>query len=1341
MAAIHLACNAIWLGDCDTAIVGGLNIMTNPDIFAGLSKGQFLSKVGPCQTFDNDADGYCRGDGIGTLVIKRLADAEADKDNILGVIISAATNHSADAVSITHPHGDTQEILYHRILNQAGIDPWDIDYVEMHGTGTQAGDDTEMRSVTNVFAPAQVSRPAHRQLYLGSVKANVGHGEAASGVTAVIKVLLMLRENIIPPHIGIKREINRGFPDLAARNAHIALQPVPLPRPPTGMRRIFVNNFSAAGGNTAIVIEDGPTRLLNGSDPRTMHVVSVSARALSSLKANLCSLVEYIGSHPNVSLPSLSYTTTARRIHHNYRFSVAARDIATVKKACSDAALKDTIPVPSAPKVAFVFTGQGSIYSQLSADLFVSSTLYRESILELDSIAISFNFPSFLPLLDGTLDDITNLSPVLVQVGQVAIEMALTRLWQSWGIMPHAVIGHSLGEYAALFAAGVLSTRDTIYLVGSRAVLLESQCIPKSHAMLAVKSDLAAVQDLLSSGLLEVACINSATEIVLSGQSSDVDIAKGLLSERGIVATRLNVPYAFHSSQIDAIISSFSHVAAAITFRTPQCIVLSPMLGRSLKENEVDADYLCRHARETVNFWGALKAAITTTDIDQGTVFIEIGPHPVCCSFVKSTMGPEIGMASSLHRKQTAWEALVAAASLLYNKGAHLNWSEFHRDFEDALELLELPAYQWTLSNHWIDYKNNWCLTKGEGPVNSLHVRSTPSLSTTSVQRVVEEAFTETRNTLVAESDLSRSDLKMVLAGHVVNGVALCPSSLYGDIGITIGEYMYRRMFPTVKSDEIPHVNIRNMQVPKTLIAKPDVPQLIKIVAEAGQAKKVIDMAISSEEGEHANFTVEFGTSSEWLGEWQRTAYLIESRMKTLYNQTDNGEAHILQRSIAYKLFAAFVEYEITFQGIKTVVLDSTHWEATANVVLASPKADQVFVMPPYWIDSIGHLSGFIMNVHPAVDNKTNVFVSHGWDSMRIAQKLLPGRKYQTYVRMAEIEGTNIVSGDVYCFENSTVVGVFGGLKFMRIPRRVLDQVLPRHQLALSKHITYDKPQISSEKIPNATVSEVDDVSYKNITYAIHSTTFRVLMIIAEECGVDRNELADPINFADLGVDSLMQLAISSRMREELELEVSSSLFIDYPTIGHLKEHLKDLELAADRQDPLDTSSSNDTIGSHWSSPGDDITGITPSQSDTPPLEIRGKTQKLSESLKSLPSAPVVHPLSEVPLLPHKLATSFLLQGNPKTAQTKLFLFPDGGGSAASYAQIPDIAPDVVVYGLNSPFMTMPEEYTCGVSGIARYYINEIRRRQPKGPYNVGVSSLVQVLSQISIWMLTRWFL
>jgi acyl transferase domain-containing protein len=375
-AAMQVACTALWARDCDTAIVGGLSCMTNPDIFSGLSRGQFLSKKGPCATFDNEADGYCRGDGCASVIVKRYEDAVADKDNVLAVILGTATNHSADAISITHPHGPTQSILSRSILDEAGVDPLDIDYVEMHGTGTQAGDGTEMESVTNVFAPREASgqrkRPRDRPLYLGAVKANVGHGEAASGVTALVKVLMMLKKNAIPPHVGIKQGsvMNKGFPaDLSDRNVNIAFHMTPFRRSDGKPRRVFINNFSAAGGNTGLLLEEAPKLEPALEDPRSVHIITVTAKSKSAMIRNAENLVSWMRENPGTPISHVAYTMTARHIQHYWRMNVVASDLTEASRAISERLKENFVPVlPEQPKVAFIFTGQGSHYAGMGKD-------------------------------------------------------------------------------------------------------------------------------------------------------------------------------------------------------------------------------------------------------------------------------------------------------------------------------------------------------------------------------------------------------------------------------------------------------------------------------------------------------------------------------------------------------------------------------------------------------------------------------------------------------------------------------------------------------------------------------------------------------------------------------------------------------------------------------------------------------------------------------------------------------------------------------------------------------------------------------------------------------------
>jgi iron transport multicopper oxidase len=780
-AALQLACTSLWANDCDTAIVGGLSCMTNSDIFAGLSRGQFLSKKGPCATFDNDADGYCRADGCATVIIKKLSDAIADKDNVLGVILGTATNHSADAISITHPHGPTQEALYKNILNQAQVEPVDIDYVEMHGTGTQAGDGTEMRSVTNIFAPAN---PAHRRtadqpLFLGAVKANVGHGEAASGVTALIKCLMMMQKNAIPPHVGIKNVINQTFPqDLTERNVHIAFNKTPFVGRQGRGRRIYVSNFSAAGGNTGMLLEDGPSHVPSSIDPRSCHMVAVTAKSKSSLLRNIENLLGYLEVNPNTSAADLAYTTTARRIQHNWRVSVTGSDIGQIQNELRGKLHGESlVPVlPVAPKIVFLFTGQGSHYAALGKELFENSSVFKTSLQEYEKIAMIHGFPSFMSLVDGSAP-VESLSPVIVQIALVCIEMALAKLWESWGVTPDAVVGHSLGEYAALQVAGVLSASDAIYLVGKRAELLVERCTAGSHAMLAVQESAAVLAQSLDSSMnVSVSCLNGSRETVLGGTAEEISKVSQHLSNSGFKSTQLRVPFAFHSDQVDPILDEFEQLASTVRFSKERVPVISSLQGRVLSER-VDAAYLRNHARDPVNFVGGMIAAQNDGLIDDKTVWLEVGPHPVCFGMVRTTFGAATTGGSTLRRNESPYKTLSNTLSALHTAGIVLDWNEFHRDFSPSLQLLALPTYSFDDKNYWIQYEGDWCLTKGQAKaIMPPPVEEASKLSTSSVHRITSEVVTGDEVVISVESDLSKKELRGVVSGHVVNGTMLCPS-------------------------------------------------------------------------------------------------------------------------------------------------------------------------------------------------------------------------------------------------------------------------------------------------------------------------------------------------------------------------------------------------------------------------------------------------------------------------------------------------------------------------------------------------------------------------------------
>jgi naphtho-gamma-pyrone polyketide synthase len=795
LAAINLAITSLMNRDCDTAIAGGTNVMTNPDNFAGLDRGHFLSRTGNCNAFDDGADGYCRADGIGTLVLKRLPDAIADNDPVFGIILGAQTNHSAESVSITRPLADAQEYLFKKLLNETGVHPHDVSYVEMHGTGTQAGDAVEMRSVLNSFA-FDYSRPRDKRLYLGSVKANVGHAESASGVIAVIKVLLMMQKNKIPPHCGIKTKINRNFPtDLDSRGVHIALgRDADWHRPVNSKRRVLINNFSAAGGNTSLLLEDGdgPDHHHSATaDPRTEHVVVVSARSTKALEENLRRLEAFVANSwapEGEFLSQLSYTSTARRMHHSRRVAFVTNSLDDLRRSLFAAATvaSDVKSVPAvAPKVGFLFTGQGAQETAMAHGYYKHFSSFRSDIHELDRVATVQGLPSMLPLVEGTVP-VEGLSPVVVQLGTCIIQIALARFWISLGVRPHYFMGHSLGEYAALQLSGVLSVHDAIYLCGHRAALLERKCTASTHGMVAVKAAANVLRSQIPADMLvEVACINGTQDTVLSGPNAEIDALCAKLAQLGYKFHKLDVPYAFHSSQVDPILGELEELASRVTFRDPVVPIVSTLLGTTVSARELGPQYIRRHCRETVDFVGAVQTAEAEGLMDRtGGVCVEIGATPILTRMVKSIIGQDIRCCASLRRKEDFFRTLADSLCLLHLAGVPINWDDYHRDFASCRKVLTLPWYSWQLSNYWMQYKYSWCLTKGDAPAAAARsgiaapvqqARAAIRLSD-SVHDVVEQSVGDKKSSITAQSDMHDPALLAIAQNHRVNGLAMAPS-------------------------------------------------------------------------------------------------------------------------------------------------------------------------------------------------------------------------------------------------------------------------------------------------------------------------------------------------------------------------------------------------------------------------------------------------------------------------------------------------------------------------------------------------------------------------------------
>lgn len=1236
-SAVNAGCSALWNGEADTVIAGGLNIITDPDNYAGLGNGHFLSKTGQCKVWDKGADGYCRADGIGSVVIKRLEDAEADNDNILAVVLAAATNHSAEAASITQPHAGAQKSNYKQVLQQAGANPLDVSYVELHGTGTQVGDAVESESVSDIFAPLSPRRRGDQRLHLGAVKCNIGHGEAAAGIASLLKVLLVYQKNLIPAHIGITTEINPIIPkDLDKRNVGLAMANTPWPRPEGKKRLAVVNSFGAHGGNTTMLLEDAPERKRSGQEGiRSTHVVAVTAKSKKSLRGNLQNLLLYLQENPETDLGDLSYTTCARRIQHNFRWASAVTSVAQLQKVVKSQLETGTDPSPvllEAPSVIFTFTGQGAYYKGIAKELFEDMPSFCSQVTQLDRLVQRLGFPSVLPCIDGSVDD--ECPPLLTQLSIVVVEIALARLWLLLGVKPVAVVGHSLGEYAAMVAAGVVSAADAIFLVGRRAQLIDESCTLGSHVMLSVQASPQAIDDLVGPAgqdKYEVSCINGREDTVISGNKEDIEEIRKKIEANSIKCLLLDIPYAFHTAQMDPMLDSFEETASHVPFKAPSIPYLSPLLGTAVYDGKtVNASYLRRAAREPVDFAGAIEAAEDMGVADAKTVWVDIGPHPVCTAMVRKLV-PAARVVASCRRNEDATATLAKGLAALHLAGVPLCWNEYFRSHEKSHVLLPLHKYAWNEVNYWIPYLGTWTLDKAhiknggrdasKADAGGISLTGASALRTSLVHQITSEEVDGQKAKLQTLSDVQHPDFLAAVQGHTMNDCGVATSSIWSDMALTVGEYLYRRV--SSSKSEV-HMSMTNFEVLHAQVAKrpkPGVVQLLALEANldlSGNAMQlawfnVSDSGVRAADS-FASGTVSFTESPRtWLAEWERVRHLVEGRVAALAQMAASGEASRLNKTMAYALFKNVVDYAPKYRGMDSVVIHEH--EAFADITLV-PERHGVWHTPPHWIDSVSHLAGLVMNGSAASNTRDFFYVTPGCGSFRLAGRLEPGAKYRSYVRMfPHPEEANMYAGDVYIMNrDGAIVGMVGEIKFRRVPRLLMDKFFSPSvhaeshgskngaskpaatqrslPVAAAPAVKAEEPAgkptpqagVVEEETPSPSISRTsswdklapstaassvasDDGKADNAAAAGEGgqagateetgVVKECLSCIARETGLELGDLRDESTFVELGVDSLMSLVLSEKFRTELDLEVKSSIFLECSDIGSLKTWLE----------------------------------------------------------------------------------------------------------------------------------------------------------------------------------------
>jgi acyl transferase domain-containing protein len=700
LVALHLACQALRLGECDMALAGGCNLILTPDMNIIFSKARMMAPDGRCKTFDLAADGYVRGEGCAVIVLRRLADALSDGDRILAVIRGSAVNQDGRSSGLTAPNGPAQEAVIRAALEAARLSPSMVGYVEAHGTGTALGDPIEVGALGAVFGPG---RDARLPLLIGSVKTNIGHLEAAAGVAGVIKVILAMQRGELPPHL----HFHTGNPHIDWAALPLTVTTATTPWAPIDGRRVAgVSSFGFSGCNAHVILEAAPPPVerRTTSAERPLHLLALSARDRASLRVTADRYQSALSGA--IEVGDACYTANVGRSHFHERFAVLGATGDELRHALSAfvegdgsaAAASGRVDGGAPPQIAFLFTGQGAQYPGMGAELSRTSPVFRRALEECAA--------ELAPYLDVGLDEILRSEEgtgllhrtAYAQPAIFALEYALWRLWRSWGIDPVVVFGHSLGEYAAACASGLLSLREAARLVAERGRLTEA--LAADGAMATVFADEHVVADEIyrSNGALTVAAYNGPANHVLSGDRRAIAAAIERINAAGLRAKPLQLGYAAHSSLIDPVLPPFRSVLQTAQFETPRIALISGVTGELAGPETGRPDYWLTHMRAPVRF----AAAMNTLAAMGITHFIEIGPHPVLSGMGSECLADqEIDWLPSLRRDRDDWSEILDSVRRLYVAGVNIDWCGFDRDY--ARQRIALPTYPFNRRRYWID--------------------------------------------------------------------------------------------------------------------------------------------------------------------------------------------------------------------------------------------------------------------------------------------------------------------------------------------------------------------------------------------------------------------------------------------------------------------------------------------------------------------------------------------------------------------------------------------------------------------------------------------------------------
>ncbi|KAM0804922.1 polyketide synthase [Usnea florida] len=1162
--SIHSACRAILAGECTAALAGGVNIMTSPEWFQNLAGASFLSPTGQCKPFDIKADGYCRGEAVGAVFLKKLSLAVADGDQILGIIGSSAVYQNQNCTPITIPNAVSLSGLFGHAIRDAGLEPKQITYVEAHGTGTPVGDPAEYESIRRVLGGSIRSDI----LSLGSVKGLIGHTEAASGIVALIKILLMIQGNSIPPQASfdtINPSINASLSDNMEITTSVKDWKV-------GFRAALINNYGASGSNACLVVTQSLQPKLkalpNGSveDVDLKYPFWLCANDEQSLRAYSARLCRFVQSNRE-SAKDLSIENLAFQVSHQSNrshrqaliFSCSSVHELEEKLAAFERGEK-TVSVTTCPAlrpVILCFGGQVSTFIGLNRQIYEKVAILRGYLDQCDGLCRSFGLDSIYP-------DIFQRSPaaniVKLQLMLFAIQYSCAKSWIDCGVQFAAVVGFSFGELTALCVSGVLSLQEAIKVVAGRARLIQEQWGVEKGAMLAVEADLVTVENLLvksnkacmrEPGAPSIACFNGPTSFTLAGSARAIDTIIEMTSKdpefSSIKSIKLNVTNAFHSSLVEPLMKDLEDLGQKMQFKEPNIAFERATEFESTER--LTARYVADHMRHPVYY------SHTVQRLSQryhDCIWLEAGSNSNIATITSRALrNPKSSHFQSVNiTGDGTFDSLTEATAQLWRQGLNMSFWAHHSSQSSQYDALLLPPYQFDKSKHWIELKNP---TKPvAGSVEQTQSPERPEALWTFVKYLDKD-----QRSVRFQVNTTNQIFEDHVSGHIIAQIApLCPSTLQLSIVIDALLSLYSDM---VDMSLQPQAQEITSHAPMSI----DCSRAVWLDAVLSNTHSLVwDWKMLSTSAQNAELATTVHSSGrvifrptnhpELQNELAKYERLVDRNIcQRLLNGIDVDE--LITGIKIYKRFAEIVEYSDLYRWVQKIVS-----KGNTSVGRVAKAHDGDKWLDTGLADSFCQVAGIFVN-SMTDRSPSNVYISEKIDQWIRSPTLGSGSSGPDTWDVLAIHhrpSDKKYISDVFVFDprNGALLECILGVHYQRVSKNSLGKVLSgvtsgpkisKTALSSSHKETEDpdrpKAPAYAEDIPKAkppAPKEEMKASVPNISGGVRE-------ILTNVSGLEPDQIRDKSDLVELGIDSLMAMELVREIESVFKCTLPMEQFVD----------------------------------------------------------------------------------------------------------------------------------------------------------------------------------------------------